>query len=59
MGILTCNVLHYLGSSSTEGTAKNIQIKAWLDGAALTQTYAAKEAAFSFSFEARQAAPQE
>ena len=39
--------------SATEGTAKNIQIKAWLDGAALTQAYAAKEAAFSFSFEAQ------
>ena len=44
--------------NASTGTAKNIQIKAWLDGAALTQTYAAKEAAFSFTFEAQQAAPQ-
>ncbi len=41
--------------SATEGTAKNIQIKAWLDGGALTQSYAAQPAAFSFNFEAAQA----
>ena len=34
-----------------------VQIKAWLDGAALTQEFAAQPAAFSFNFEAATAQP--
>ena len=38
-------------TSATAGTAKFIQVVAWLDGEDLTQTYAGYEANFSFNFE--------